>query len=349
MRTWSRRRSTDVNGVVAPSGVFRPAAPTPGACIRWPESFGSRFCLFVDAEEEFDWSRPFDRTQRATTAMAALPAFHRRLSDRGIAVTYMVDHPVATDAAAVDALKACLADGRSAIGTQLHAWVNPPFENEPSVRTSFPGNLPPTLEAAKLDVLTDAITASFGRRPIAYRAGRYGLGPASMETLVSRGYRLDTSMRARHDYSRQGGPDYTAIGPAAFRLGARGGVIELPPTTIYTGALRRRGADLHRMAGQIWRGRGVLARTGLLSRVPLTPEGVPLDEAREAVRVALGDGVRLLNFGFHTPSLVPGWTPYVRDAADLLAFDAWWDGMLDLLTKLGCAPASLDDILAAAR
>ncbi|VVT07288.1 WalW protein [Sphingomonas sp. EC-HK361] len=338
-----------MTGAAAPSGVFRPAAPAPGARIRWPESFGSRFCLFVDAEEEFDWSRPFDRTQRATTAMAALPAFHRRLSDRGIAVTYMVDHPVATDAAAVDALKACLADGRSVIGTQLHAWVNPPFEEEPSVLASFPGNLPPSLERAKLDVLTDAITASFGVRPIAYRAGRYGLGSASAAMLATRGYRLDTSMRARHDYSTQGGPDYAGIGPESFWFGKCGDLIEVPPTTIYTGVLRRRGSGVHGVAGRIWRGRGILARTKLLSRVPLTPEGVPLREAREAVRVALGEGLRLLNFGFHTPSLVPGWTPYVRDTADLRRFNAWWDGVLDLLAQLGCEPASLDDILAAAR
>lgn len=335
-----------MNDPAIPLGVYRPAAPLPEQGIRWPDSFGSRFCLFVDAEEEFDWSRPFDRAARATTAMAALPAFHRKLAERGVAATYMVDHPIVSDRSAVEILQACLEDGRSAIGTQLHAWVNPPFEEEPSVHASFPGNLPPALEAAKLDVLTSAITQAFGR-PIAYRAGRYGLGSASAKLLVERGYRVDVSMRAFHDYSAQGGPDYRAIGAAAFRFGPEHKLAELPPTTIHTGVFRRHGARLHRLGGYVPRGRGVLARTGLMSRVPLTPEGVSVAEALEAIRIALADGIRLFNLGFHTPSLVPGHTPYVRDAADLARFHAWWDAVLDLLDRMGCAPASLDDIVAA--
>lgn len=92
----------------------------------------------------------------------------------------------------------------------------------------------------------------------------------------------------------------------------------------------------------------MLARTGLLSRVPLTPEGVLLAEALEAVRHAADDGTAVLNFSFHSPSLVPGHTPHVRDAADLARFHAWWDGMLALLDQLGVRSVSLADLLAAA-
>ena len=59
---------------------------------------------------------------------------------------------------------------------------------------------------------------------------------------------------------------------------------------------------------------------GLLSRVALTPEDMPIDDAIKAVRVAVGEGVPVLNFAFHSPSLVPGHTPYVRTAADLVRF-----------------------------
>jgi hypothetical protein len=82
--------------------------------------------------------------------------------------------------------------------------------------------------------------------------------------------------------------------------------------------------------------------------VPLTPEGVPIEEAAEAVRIAAEKGARLLTFSFHSPSLVPGHTPYVRDAADLARFMRWWDVMFDLLGRLGFAPASLGELLAAA-
>ncbi|WP_336297258.1 hypothetical protein [Sphingomonas sp. 7/4-4] len=40
--------------------------------------------------------------------------------------------------------------------------------------------------------------------------------------------------------------------------------------------------------------------------------------------------------------------PYVRDAADLVAFHRWWDAVFGLLARLGVAPASLAELLDAA-
>ena len=122
----------------------------------------------------------------------------------------------------------------------------------------------------------------------------------------------------------------------------------MPLTTVFTGRLRHGGMALYRAAVRVPRGRGILARTGLLHRVALTPEDMPLAEVLEAIRVAVGEGTRVLNFAYHSPSLVPGHTPYVRDAADLAAFWAWWDAVLGLLARLGVTAASSDDILAAA-
>src|SRR3546814_19982122 len=85
----------------------------------------------------------------------------------------------------------------------------------------------------------------------------------------------------------------------------------------------------------------------MLTRVALTPEGIPARDAIEAIDRMLDDGIRVLNLSFHSPSLEPGYTPYVRDAADLRAFYGWWDAVLDRMTKRGVTPASLDDFLAA--
>ncbi|WP_242095781.1 WalW protein [Sphingomonas sp. CROZ-RG-20F-R02-07] len=324
---------------------YREPAPAPHERIVWPERFGTRFTVFADVEEEFDWRAPLDAAARSTTAMQAFPAAHRRFADRGVGLACMIDHPIATDPAAVDILARVIEDGRSTIGAQLHAWVNPPFADRVGPVDSYPGNLPPAREAAKLDVLGDAIGAAFGARPVAYRAGRYGIGPHTRALLAERGYRIDSSVRARYDYSRDGGPDFTAVGSAAYH---RGGLIELPLTTVFTGAAHRAGPWLHPALGAIPHGRGVAARTGLLSRVALTPEDMPIAAALEAVAVAVGEGVRLLTLSFHSPSLAPGHTPYVRDAADLAAFHRWWDAMFAQLDRLGVRDASLAEIVAAA-
>ena len=90
-----------------------------------------------------------------------------------------------------------------------------------------------------------------------------------------------------------------------------------------------------------------MARTGLFSRVPLTPEGVPVRDAIRAIDALIEEGAAILNFSFHSPTLEPGHTPYVRDARDQAAFFNWWDKVLNHLAKRDVRAASLDQLLAA--
>lgn len=322
------------------------AAPASDDLIAWPDDFGVRFTVFVDTEEEFDWSKPVRRENRGTDAMRALPEMHRMFAAHGVPATYLIDHPIVSCPMSLDVLNEALEDGRSAIGSQLHPWVNPPFDEEVTPINSFVGNLPRDLEAAKLAVLTDAIATAFGKRPVMMRTGRYGIGPNTLGLLAAAGYRVDTSMRSGYDYSQEGGPDFTAIGNGAFRTG-EGALVELPLTTLYTGAARAGGVGLYDALGLVPKGRGIASRLGLLTRVALTPEEMPIELALEAIRIAAGEGARMLLFSYHSPSVVPGHTPYVRDAEDLRAFRHWWQAAFGLLDQLGIASASHDEILAA--
>lgn len=324
---------------------YRVPPPAADALVRWPDTFGTRFIVTVDVEEEFDWRAPLDRRQRATTAMEAFPDAHRRFLEASVPLLCLVDYPIACDPWSVDILRTVIADGRSEVGTQLHAWVNPPHEESRETHDSFPGNLPRELEAAKLDRLTAAIAAAFERAPRAYRAGRYGIGPDTIGLLAERGYRVDSSVRSRYDYRDAGGPDFRAVGPTAYRVGE---MTELPLTTIFTGRVRAGGEQLYRAVRATPKGLSAASRLGLLSRVALTPEDMPVADALRAVDVAVADGLRLLVFSFHSPSLAPGHTPYVRDADGLLRFWAWWAAILARLDRLGVRAASLDEVITAA-
>jgi hypothetical protein len=326
------------------AGTYRPPAGSWHDLVRVPDGFGQRFTLMVDTEEEFDWAAPFRRDARDVSAASAIPAATRRLVEAGAAPVFLVDHPIAADPRSIDAVRAALAIDRVGVGTQLHPWVSPPFEEEVSAFNSFVGNLPEALQAAKLDQLTDQITRSFGTLPRIFRAGRYGLGSGTLDLLARRGYLIDSSMRAGYDYSAIGGPDYGAVRAAPFRIG---GVVELPFTSVFTGALRRFGTGLYRAAGGVPRARGFLSRTGLLTRVSLTPEDMPLGASLEAVEVAIGEGLPILNLSFHSPSLVAGHTPYVRDAGDLRAFWRWWDAVLGLLARRNIRSASERELVEA--
>ena len=315
--------------------------PSPAARANFAPEFGRRFVVFVDTEEEFDWGAPFDRKARAVGHIAALPEANRRFVERGVAPTYLVDYPVADDRKSADALRAIAAAGECDIGAHLHPWVNPPHDEEVNAANSFVGTLPAELERAKLLALTAKLAEAFGTQPIAYRAGRYGVGANTAAILAEAGYRLDVSVRALFDYRDQGGPDFTDYPIDPYRL--RDDLLEVPLTTCLAGPLRR-WPGLTRFA----RLRGPLARFGLLNRIPLTPEGVPLDEAGTAIETLLARGTRLFSLSFHSPSLVPGHTPYVRDEADLRRFWAWWDGVFNLFARHGIEPVRPGEIVAAA-
>ena len=322
--------------------------PGKGRYIRLPESFGRRFTVFCDTEEEFDWARPRSRDNRSTTHMAAMPDLQERFRRRGVKCVHLVDHPIATDPASVAMLRSWLERDEISVGTQLHPWVNPPHDEEVNTYNSFVGNLPVELERAKIENLTEAIETAFGRRPIVYRAGRYGVGPNTADLLEQAGYSADVSVRALFDYGDEGGPDFSQVEPRPYRIGDDA-LVELPLSAAYVGRLRAKGRGLYRAAARLPKGRGILSRTGLLDRVPLTPEGVSLREALAAAQALIDDGIRWFSLSFHSPSVEPGHTPYVRSAEDLRIFNTWWDGMLDLFEARGITPASIEETVAAAR
>ena len=132
-----------------------------------------------------------------------------------------------------------------------------------------------------------------------------------------------------------------------YRAGPGRGLIELPLSTAFTGLLRGAGRSLYNLARKADPAAGALARSGLLRRVPLTPEGIEPQEAVRVIDQLLDLGLRVLNLSFHSPSLEPGHTPYVRDAEDLWRFYRWWDMVLGHMARRGITCASQDELLAA--
>jgi hypothetical protein len=280
--------------------------------------------IVVDTEEEFDWTAPFSREARATASIPAQARAHEIYDRFGVVPTYVVDHPVATDPEAVAFLKGLRDAGRAEIGAHLHPWVTPPFVEEITTRNSYHCNLPPALERAKIEALTDAIEAAFGARPKAFKAGRYGFGPNTKEVLIDLGYEVDCSVVPHTDLSGDGGPDFRGVPDRSHWLDEGRGLLEIPLTVGYIGALPGLGAKADwlfdsRRAERL-RVPGLLARAGLVARARLTPEGTPPDEQCRLIEAMAARGHSLFSLTYHSPSLAPGHTPYVRDEADLAAF-----------------------------
>lgn len=322
--------------------------PPASAHARFAPGFGTRFLLTVDTEEEFDWDKPLTRERHGLAHVPRLAKFQEFCENQGVVPVYLVDWPVAQSAEAAEILRGPLAAGRAEIGVQLHPWVNPPFDEDVSQHNSFAGNLPRELERAKLFALRDAIESNFGVAPLIYRAGRYGTGPNTAELLAEAGIAIDTSVRSKFDYTASGGPNYRQHPLVPYWHDDTRKLLELPLTTTFWGMLRRQGDFLYPALWRVPRLRGLLSRLAMLERIPLTPEGVAVEEAIRGIDMALDDGLPVLVLSFHSPSISPGHTPYVRSEADLDQLYDWWRRVFTYLEMRGVQPTTVAGIVQAA-
>jgi len=288
---------------------------------------GSRPLLItmVDAEEAFDWSRPFRRDALDVTSMGEQWRAHRIFERHRVVPLYLADHPVAAQDAGRAPLRELLRDGACEIGAQMHPWVTPPFEEPLGERNSYAGNLPVALELAKARHLTRILEDSFGEAPRIFRTGRFGAGPRTADILKALGYAADSSVT----------PCWPPEGMARPWLSARPywadreqRLMEIPVSAALVGRLSRAtplAPLVFHPRAQRCHVSGALSRLGLMERIRLSPEGMTIGEAKRLTRHMLAEGHRVFVLTYHSPSLVPGNTPYVRTQAELARFLAWLD------------------------
>jgi hypothetical protein len=278
--------------------------------------------VVIDTEEEFDWAAPFDARATATQNIKYQPLAQEIMDRHGVIPTYVVDYPVADTPSAASVLRAIADSGRCEIGAHLHPWVNPPHEGPIDEFTSYPGNLPENLEREKLSRLAARIEESFGRRPRIYKAGRYGLGPASFRIIADLGFEIDTSIVPHTDFSLHQGPDFTSF-PSVPMKGPHGLTV-LPLSVHFVGRLASLGDAIYPSicapSGAKLKIPAAFSRLGFLERLRLSPEGFALDDMIRQTRSALASGERYFMLTYHSSSLLPGKNSYVRSEEERRQF-----------------------------
>jgi hypothetical protein len=157
-----------------------------------------------------------------------------------------------------------------------------------------------------------------------YKAGGYGVGARSLESLIDLGITVDVSVMPHIDFSASRGPDFSRFDARPRWMAARR-LLEIPCTAGVIGAAGAAlGGALHRVAAsRPWsalRAVGLLARARIANRIVLSPEGNSLSEMKRLTRALLGRGLRTFTMTFHSPSVEAGHTPYVRTRSDLQQF-----------------------------
>jgi hypothetical protein len=287
-----------------------------------PQPHRPTLLVVVDTEEQFDWSAPFSRQATSVSAMRHIDRTQRLCDVAGLAPTYVIDYPVATQREGYEAISEWEKAGRCLIGAHLHPWVTPPFDEAVNAPNSFMSNLPPSLQRAKMRLLCQAITEHTGAVPHVFKAGRYGIGRDALSNFKDLGLTVDVSVNPCISFASDGGPDFSQCDSKPVWIDRANGVLEVPCTHGFIGWARGQGYRV-RTAAEWLRALkmpGILSRIGMVNRVMLSPEGNTLQEMIALTRALIDDGLRLFSLTFHSPSVEPGHTPYVRTQSDLDTF-----------------------------
>lgn len=300
--------------------------------IAAPASEPPALMLTVDAEEEFDWS-DFKTGSHRVGDPEGLTRLSALCAARGVKPLHFITHPLIADAGFARWFRREQDEGRADLGLHLHQWATPPTGGYEGEYFSWQMNLPRPVHRAKLAALAGAFERAFGRRPIAHRAGRYGLAPENYEDLAEIGVRLDFSPSPAFDFSARGGPDFSGVSNDPFTAETRAGAVAVTPVC---GALAIRG------------GRSFLPQRGApgLNAAPrrlrprmltapfrLTCEQARFEELKALTRHLARAGTPVLTFSLHSTTLTPGANAYAPDAAAVDAHLSMIARYLDFFKK----------------
>jgi len=310
-----------------------------------PRSDGVLLVVSIDTEED-NW----DRSRHGVTLenigeLRRMAEFFDRV---GVRPTYFTTYQVAIDPAAAGVMREVGTGGRGEIGAHLHPWNTPPLAETFVPRNSMLKNLPPELQLAKIQTLTAALEEAFNFTPTAFRAGRYGIGPDTVAALVSCGYRVDSSVSPFIDLkAMDDGPSFVGAPMGPYRLAAGrdvrepapdGELVEIPlsygfnrgPFSLWDPTRR-----LLEAAPLRWfRLAGLAARTGLIKRLTLCPELASVADMLTLSQRLLEHGIRHLHLTWHSPSFLPGLSPFATTARDVARLYASIEKYLEGLSRM---------------
>lgn len=310
--------------------------------------------ISIDTEED-DWGS-YARSGAATDNILHLVELQELFERYGGRPTYLVNLPPLEDARARDVVR-CLAERPGVeIGAHCHPWNTPPFNGAPNGEPNgAPKGAPVTMMSrlsvevnrAKIRTVVGRLEDAFGVRPVTFRAGRWGFGPTVARALAEEGLVFDSSVSPFLDWSDSGGPDYSSAPFQPYRFdpdaplteAADGALVELPPTIgsfrgNHAAAARRR-RRLERSFLQKLRVVGLLDRAGFITQRWLSPEMLDGPDLVRLASATVDAGHPFLGLTFHSCALLPGATPFVRDAAERADFLAAVEHFLETCAARG--------------
>lgn len=294
------------------------------------EQRGSRptvtLSISIDTEED-NWVPTVDGV--TVRNIQELPKLSELFTSLGVRATYFVTYQVVANPDSAAVLRDIHEQGIAEIGAHLHPWNTPP-ECGLEFRVTMLRDYPPESQRQKLERLLEAFEKSLGMKPTSFRAGRFGVGRSTIETLIRSGIYVDSSVTPLLSWEGSGGPSFLDAPGGLYRLDGAGNVrvptesgvlVEYPITvgfTKFSPSAWPGVAKVLAMAGsRRFHVLGVASRLGFLRRVVLSPETHSVQDMLTVSRRLIEANAPFLHLFFHSNSLLPGRTPFVRTDSDV--------------------------------
>jgi hypothetical protein len=246
--------------------------------------------------------------------------------------TYLVNYPVINDKTARNLIKSIYDNGRCEIGAHCHPWNTPPINEKHDKKNSMLCNLPYTLAFEKIANLHESIIKETGVEPKCFRAGRWGFSPGIAQCIKELGYKIDTSITPFYDWTRENGPDFSNAPYSEYRFDPNdifkekmdGSLLEVPPTI---GFLQKNFKRCFKVRNWIiksplskFRLLGILDMMNVINLRWLSPELISGNKMIHLAKNFMKNDYRFLNMSFHSTTLLPGRTPFVKNENELKRF-----------------------------
>jgi hypothetical protein len=202
------------------------------------------FILTIDTEGDNQWDHG---RELASENIKYIPRFQELCNKYDIKPTYLITSEVCDDEYAKRIFSEYISQGKAEVGAHLHAWTTPPFMDNEGYRFNdenhpFANELPESLIIEKVRYLTSQIEASFGKRPVSFRSGRYGFNGNIARILSENSYIVDSSVTPYTNWALskgmpggKGGPDFSDKLPFPyFYYFAGSSLLEIPVTILPT-------------------------------------------------------------------------------------------------------------------
>lgn len=156
------------------------------------------FAITIDTEidKSNDWSVSKEATFEGVIC-GVQEILHPLFISNAVKPVYFLSNEILADSALSSIFKKYQNNNTAELGTHLHYEAAGPFKTGDIAGRKLDGvqaQLSRADERLALKWLTDMYQERFSRRPISFRAGRYGLGPNSIGLLAEMGYKVDSSV-----------------------------------------------------------------------------------------------------------------------------------------------------------